>query len=190
MQPNNSFKPNLLSQVGSIQTVDTFTLSFQSMLRLSVTISAFILTACSQPPKLGTRAQVSATQVDSIRAEMEKRFGVLPDTVDIRTGVRTRVVYVDTSSRDLAARTRESAFAEDSLRFDQAFDQAVWLWSRVQQRSNVISMQFYTIRAQDGLPLMNSEYFFYAKQLSNPAQRPLLDREAVGPNRSDTVPLR
>jgi hypothetical protein len=122
---------------------------------------------------------------------MQGRFGTTPDALEIRPGDRIRVVYVDTSGRDLRARTPKAAYAEDSLQYDRSFDQAVWLWSRTprQERVNTISVQF-EVRDQDGSPLVSTEYFFYAKQLENPTDRPHLEREAVGPNRSDTLPSR
>ncbi|WP_353267934.1 hypothetical protein [Gemmatimonas sp.] len=155
-----------------------------------MTILAAMLAACSPPENSTSQAPKGETQVDSIRAEMSKRFGEAPDSLVIHTDARARVAYVDTTSRDLSARTFEEAYAADSLQFDQAFDQAVWLWSRLQQRSDTVSVKFYTIGAQDGSTVTMAEYFFYAKQLSNPIDRPRLDRAAAGPSQRDSVPRR
>lgn len=157
------------------------------MSKAAATILAAMLAACSPPENRTSQAPKGETQVDSIRAEMAKRFGKAPDTVVIQTDARARVAYVDTTSRNLSARTIEVAYAADSLRFEQAFDQAVWLWSRLQQRGDTVSIKFYTIGVQDSSLITNSEYFFYAKQLSNPTDRPRLDREAAGPSQRDSV---
>ncbi len=84
------------------------------------------------------------------------------------------------------------AYAEDSLQFDRAFEQAVWLWTSVAKRegADTISVRHIALEAHQGAPLVSAEYYFYPKQLDNPAERPALSRESVGPNRSDTLPLR
>ena len=153
------------------------------MRRISLPLLALALVSC---------AQQDASSLDGLRAEIQARFGASPDTLDFQAGVRIRLVYVDTSGRDRLARSKQVAYLEDSLQYDRAFDQALWLWTHVAERDGVdtISVRHLALEGYQGSPLASAEYYFYPKQLENPAERPVLARAAVGPNQSDTVPSR
>ena len=165
------------------------TSSTPPMPKIVLLMLALSLVSCAQPDAVAIRQRVGATPVDTVRAEMQSRFGVNPDTLELHQGTSIRLVYVAIRDPAMQARSPQAAYAADSLRFDRAFDQALWLWQRIGQRDGVdtISVGYQTLGAFEQAPLATAVYYFYPAQLEHPAERPLLDRDALAVNWSDAL---
>lgn len=114
-----------------------------------------------------------------LRVEIAERFAAHPDSLVVHSGRRLRLVYLDTLRRAPAPSTLYD-YAADSTRYRQAFDQAVWLWTRFGRRAGVdtISVSF-TLHSAVDLYTHSEEFHFYPAQLRHPDRPPLLGRGAV-----------